>query len=299
MGGNKATVSSLVNVFLHVKSRPSGSLPIVARDTVMLIALSLCTQVYAQQDTAREPAQTPVRATSAFEAREERRRVAVEKVIPEINVPAGEKLDKFVEFLSEQTGANIVVEESLKGMELPALKLRNVSITAALEAIRVNSKQMIAARFSEDRGPGALLVTISSNNLRGEKIKPTKICRVFRLVFTGGERGPIVAGAIRTESVEKPLDDETNKALEQKVQNISTAAQKACRTLARANGQVKTDADYPIIEVHAPTHLLLVTGEEADVDLVGQIISALGGIAMNTAPRVPDQPTTSPSRTIK
>jgi hypothetical protein len=258
------------------------------------MALSLCTRVWAQQDAP--PPQGPVKLTSAFEAREERRRAALEKVIPEINVSAGETLGTFVQFLSEQTDANIVIEESLKSMELPALKLRHVTITSALEAVRVNCRQTFAARFNEDRGPGALLVTISSNNLRGQNIKPAKICRVFRLVFGPTEGGPMVNGSIRTTTLEKPLDDATRKALEEKVENISTAAQKACHTLARANGQVKAESDYPIIEVHPPTHLLLVTGEEADVDLVGQIISALGGVGMNTAPRLPDQPATGPPR---
>jgi hypothetical protein len=175
-------------VFLDVKLPPSGFLPTVARHAFAVIALSLCTRVWAQPDAP--PPQGPVKLTSAFEAREERRRAGLEKVIPEINVPAGETLGTFVEFLSEQTDANIVIEESLKSMELPALKLRHVTITSALEAVRVNSRQTFAARFSEDRGPGALLVTISSNNLRGQNIKAGKDLPRLPTCFAPRERGP-------------------------------------------------------------------------------------------------------------
>lgn len=258
---------------------------IFARNAVVVAALTLSAPLWAQQDTPREatpPQSEPPARSAPFRQllqQEEGRRTAMEKVIPEINVPAGGTLAKFAEFLSEETGANIVLEESLKGLELPALKLRNVSITSALEAVRINSKQGISVQYSEDRGAGALLVTVSPSR-RGEVRKPAKICRVFRLLLNGPGL---------TTIADKPVDDEkTRKALVEKVEHISEAARQACRALATANGRTKTDADYPAIEVHPPTHLLMVIGEETDVDLVAQIISGVGGIPMSNAkPELP------------
>jgi hypothetical protein len=216
------------------------------------------------------------KATSAFEAA----RSAMQTILPEIDIPAGQHLRGVVELLSDKTGANIVLDESLKGLKLPALKLRNVTVTSVLDTIRATSKEGISVSYSEDRGGPGRLVAIVSPNRRGDIRKPTKICRVFRLVLAGPGLAVIS---------DKPVDDEkTKKALAEKVEHISEAARQACRMLATANGKTKEDADYPQIEVHAPTHLLMVTGEDADVDLVGQIISGVGGLPMGDAkPELP------------
>jgi hypothetical protein len=147
----------------------------------------------------------------------------------------------------------------------------------------MTSKQGIVISYSEDRGPGALVVTVSPSH-RDEIFKPKKICRVFRLVLSGP---PWVA----------PVDDEKNrKALAETVEHVSEAARKACHALAAANGKTKAEADYPEIEVHAPTHLLMVIGEEADVDLVAQIISGVGGLPMGSAkPELPKEQRETPA----
>jgi hypothetical protein len=90
----------------------------------------------------------------------------------------------------------------------------------------------LSYRYSEDRGPGALVVTVSPSH-RDEIFKPKKICRVFRLVMSGP---PWVAA----------VDDEkTRKALDERVEHISEAARKACYALAAANGKTKAETDYP------------------------------------------------------
>ena len=286
---NSTTDSLWVGVSLYMKTSHSRARFAFLPHAVTALAFSLSVPGWAQQTAAPEipkegqlnVAPEPPRggqsaaapkATSAFEAA----RSAMQTVLPEIDIPAGQHLRGVVELLSDKTGANIVLDESLKGLKLPAFKLRNVTVTSVLDTIRAISKEGISVSYSEDRGGGpGRLVAIVSPSRRGEIKKPTKICRVFRLLLGGPNLLNIA---------DKAVDDETTrKALAEKVEHISAAARQACRVLATANGKTKEDADYPQIEVHAATHLLLVIGEETDVDLVAQIISGVGGIPMNSA----------------
>jgi hypothetical protein len=294
---NSSTDLARGGVFPKMKTPHSCTRFAFLAKTSAFVALSLCVPVSAQQTPARESpregrlnvAQDPAttgqsggapKATSAWEAA----RSAMQIILPEVDIPAGQHLRGVVELLSAKTGANIVLEESLNDLKLPALKLRNVNVTSVLDTIRTISKGELGVSHSEDRGPGASVVIVSSR--RGEAKKPSKICRVFRLLPSGPGL-PSIA--------DTPLDDEkTKKALAEKVEHISEAGRQACRALAMANGKTKADADYPAIEVHAPTHLLMVIGEEPDVDLVAQIISGVGGIPMSSATpeprRVENQP---------
>ena len=232
------------------------------------------------------------KATTAFEAA----RSAMQTILPEIDIPSGQHLRGVVELLSDKTGANIVLEESLRDLKLPALKLRNVTVTSVLDAIRTISKGEVTVSYSEDRGPGASVVIVSPSR-RGEIRKPTKICRVFRLPDPASnklfgvnrfQRGlpPMAADTASDEERAKKealAQENARKALFEILEQISAAARQACGALATANGRKKADADYPQIEVHPPTYLLIVTGEEADVDLTGQIISGVGGTSMESA----------------
>jgi len=82
----------------------------------------------------------------------------------------------------------------------------------------------------------------------------SKICRVFK--------------ASAKEKLASPQ-------LEQLLANISDAARKVCEVKARAQGRPAAEA--PIIEAHAGTGIVIVAGTESDVQLVGQVIQALGG----------------------
>jgi hypothetical protein len=264
------------------------------RHAVAALAFSFCAPGWAQQTAAPEiPKEGQLKlapeppkgaqSTAAPEAASAREaaRSAMQTILPEIDIPAGQHLRGVVELLSAKTGANIVLEESLKDLKLPALKLRNVTITSVLDTIRTISQGEIFVSYSEDRGPGAPVVIVYPSR-RGEIRKPLKICRVFRLPdpatkepFGGNrfERGipPMAADSDNEKSRKAAHASETAaKALEEIVEQISAAARQACSALAAANGQKKADADYPQIAVHAPTYLLIVTGEEADVDLVEQ-----------------------------
>lgn len=48
-----------------------------------------------------------------------------------------------------------------------------------------------------------------------------------------------------------------------------------CEANARAQGRPNTE--LPTIEAHPPTGIVIVTGEESDVQVLGQVVQALGG----------------------
>src|SRR4029453_10274497 len=103
------------------------------RHALTALAFSLSVPGWAQQPAAPE-------ATSSWEGA----RSAMRTIIPELDIPAGQHLRGVVQLLSDKTGANIVLDESLKGLKLPALKLRNVTVTSVLDTIRATSKEGIS-----------------------------------------------------------------------------------------------------------------------------------------------------------
>jgi len=283
------------------------------RNAVAALAISLSVPGWAQQTAAPAAPEIPKegqfklapeppkgaqstaapKATSAFEAA----RSAMQTTLPEIDIPAGQHLRGVVELLSDKTGANIVLDESLNGLKLPALKLRNVTVTSVLDTIRAISKEGISVSYSEDRGgsPGALVAIVSPSR-RGEIRKPTKICRVFRLTdpvsnaWNLTRSTPKPRPADKTEEEKEAIVEEyAKKALTEIIDRISEATRQACQALDRANGRKRESVDdYPQIDANIATRLLIVTGDEADVDLTGQIISGVGGTPMESAkPELP------------
>ena len=118
------------------------------RHAVTALAFSFSVPGWAQQTAApeipkegqlnlaeppREAQSTPApKATSAFEAA----RSAMQTILPEIDIPAGQNLRGVVELLSDKTGANIVLDGAT-GRRLPVTANKAVHLSAdVLKLIR-------------------------------------------------------------------------------------------------------------------------------------------------------------------
>jgi len=262
------------------------------------LVLSGSLPVAAQEKVGREPA--PPAASQSNQAPGpvlppdiSRRGASARTVIPELNISDGQNLTGLVEILSSLTGANFVVDESLKHMKIPALKLRNVTVTSVLDVILMTGEERITISYSDDRPPAAQVVTIVPRIRDRQDSKQKKICRVFSLPAPGNRRvlgqptafgaPPPTADALTDEEKAKMAalaKENARKGLAEIVEQISEATRQACSSLAAANGETKDGADYPKIEVHAATRLVIVTGNPADVDLAAQIIGGVGGFLL-------------------
>jgi len=279
----------------HFFSRFAFGIPAMAG---LLLSGSL--SVAAQENTTREtikpaPPQSNEVSSPAPPPDLSRRGSSVSgrTVIPELNISDGQNLTGLVEILSSLTGANFVVEESLKRMSIPALKLRNVTVTSVLDVVRMTAKDRIVVSYSDDRPPAAQVVTIVPSTRDRQDSKQKKICRVFRLPDPARSRlvgrpsafgaAPDAEDAVTEEEKAKKAvlaQENARKGLTEIVEQISAATRQACSSLAAANGEPKAEADYPKIEVHAATRLVIVTGNPADVDLAAQIIGGVGGFLL-------------------
>ncbi|HSI15217.1 MAG TPA: hypothetical protein VK961_24425 [Chthoniobacter sp.] len=172
------------------------------------------------------------------------------------NATYGEIIDS----LRVESGENIMVAPELQNEKAPEVEMRHVTVWGVLDAIcKVTGLYFEASKdlASQDNGtvtwllmqpPDPVLRTLEPN-----PPKP-KICRVFKA------------------SAKEKL---TSPQLEHLLANISDAARKVCEVNARAQGHPAAEA--PVIEAHAGTGIVIVAGTESDVQLVGQVIQALGG----------------------
>jgi len=153
---------------------------------------------------------------------------------------------ELVDFLRVKSGVNILVAPEVKNEKAPEVEMHHVTVGGVLDAIC-----MLTGLHLESRQDGDNVTWFLTQQPDPAK---SKICRVFK--------------ASAKEKLASPQ-------LEQLLANISDAARKICEVNARAQGHPAADA--PIIEAHAGTGILIVAGTESDVQLVGQVIQALGG----------------------
>ena len=165
------------------------------------------------------------------------------------NATYGEVID----MLRKESGANIMLAPVLQNEMAPDFVLRHVTVEGVLGSIcRVTGLECLHEEYGDE------IWFLKPQN--GEENQPwkaagkQKICRVFK--------------ASAKEKLAAPQ-------LEQLLANISDAARKVCEVEARAQGRPAAEA--PVIEAHAGTGIVIVAGTESDVQLVGQVIQALGG----------------------
>lgn len=171
------------------------------------------------------------------------------RVIPRVQMSES-TLGDAVKYLSEAGSVNIVLPPVLASLKVPEISLANVTAQGVLQSI-ANMVSEIDVRSVNDTNGTVILNIVSAS----QKPKmPTKVCRVFKA------------------SAKEKLQGEE---LEKLVQNLGDAAKMVCDANARAQG--RAEAELPTVEVHPPTGILIVTGEESDVQLLGQVVQALGG----------------------
>jgi hypothetical protein len=165
--------------------------------------------------------------------------------------------------LRKETGENIIVSPVLQNEMAPDIVMRHVTIEGVMYAIEVASGLYATTADEGNTGHVVWCLTpqhdmTSPNPTWAFRAAPNdtneKICRVFK--------------ASAKEKLASPQ-------LDQLLANISDAARKVCEVKARAQGRAA--AETPVIEAHAGTGTLLVAGTESDVQIVGQLIQAMGG----------------------
>jgi len=153
---------------------------------------------------------------------------------------------ELVDFLRVKGGVNILVAPELQSEKAPDVEMRHVTVGGVLDAI-----SMLTGLHFESRQDGDSVTWFLTQQPDPAK---NKIYRVFKA------------------SAKEKL---APAQLEQLLANISDAARKVCEVKARAQG--RPTAEAPVIEAHAGTGILIVAGTESDVQLVGQVIQAVGG----------------------
>ncbi len=164
------------------------------------------------------------------------------------NLTFGELID----LLRKESGENfnIVMQPGLEDEKVPQIVMRHVTVEGALELTTCVAG--LFANCTTRGGNEVWTVTGPTDTTAGDNI-----CRIFK--------------ASTNETLAQPQ-------LGQLLANISDAAQQACKVKARAQGfPWKRE---PIIEAHPGTGILIVAGQESDVQVVGQIIQVMGGEAV-------------------
>jgi hypothetical protein len=165
---------------------------------------------------------------------------------------------ELIDFLRIKGGANLIVSPVLQNEMVPQMELHNVTAKGVLEAICAVTG--LEWTYDNDGDTVVWHLTPPRDNTKqnpeaGWRVASSgKICRVFKASATGKLTAP---------------------QLNQLLANISDAALNICKVEARAQG--RHTVEPPIIEAHAGTGLVIVAGTEDDVQLVGQVIQAMGG----------------------
>ncbi len=160
-------------------------------------------------------------------------------------------LGDLVDLLRRDSAASILLPGEFRNLALPEVFLRNVDAVSALQAVDQLLPEISVNVITDSEGSSILNITADPSTTP----RPSqKICRVFK-----------------ASSREALKPDE----LDQFIANVTAASLLACNVNAEAQG--RPNAQPPVIKAHASTGLLIVAGDEDDVQLTGQIIAGLGG----------------------
>ena len=174
------------------------------------------------------------------------------KVIPQIDFKGG-KVRDLIELLREQTGGNIVAGPGVDDFPLPELKLRNVTLTAAVNAISVATGGVV--RVDANRAGPNLgdIITLQTDSVpKPAGAESDVIFRAFLLP---------VAPSDSVDLQEKRLASLIHRSIEFYNQ-------------ARPG---KPALPVPTLEGHRETHMLLVAGPRESVAIIAQVLAASTG----------------------
>ncbi len=172
------------------------------------------------------------------------------KLIPQIDFKGG-KVRDLIEILREQTGANIVTGPGVDDVPLPDLKLRNVTVIAAVNAISMATGGIVqvgnVGRASSSETPIFTLRIDPSH--KPADAEPDVVFRAFRVPAT------------------------SLAAFDEGTKNLASAIDRSLE-LYNQGRPGHAPLPRPRVEVHRETCLVLVTGTRESVKIVAQVFAA-------------------------
>jgi hypothetical protein len=162
-------------------------------------------------------------------------------------------LGELVDLLRRETMQSILLPDEFRRLPLPEVFLRNVDAVSALQAVDQLVPEMLVNLITDKDGNPIIYITSG--------LPPAPSTRKISRVFKSSSREAL-----------KPEE------LDQFIMKVISASELACEVIAEVQG--RSTAKPPVIRAHSGTGLLIVAGDEEDVQLIGQIIAGLGGEAL-------------------
>lgn len=233
--------------------KPQAPLPFRSSRTLLLgLALSLVgLPLHAQNATPPQPVEpeAPTAAITYVPAQA--------KIIPRAQFQ-NSNLGEVVEFLAGQTNANLMVAPEVKVLAVPDINMLNVTGIGLLRAI---SDMGVPFQITETppETPGEAPVWVISSRTTVPEVQ-TNVTRIFSL---------------RAAQIPFSAADPTKpEVFDFMVRDISDAINVALQAREEAT---KGKIHYPVLKVHPSTRLMIVSGNQQEVEIAQQVICALGG----------------------
>lgn len=166
------------------------------------------------------------------------------------------ELGEFCRDLSSILDCTVIVPANLRKLSVPECTLRRVNLRLALETIA----EAADSQFQIDMGNGEKPVrsgdvVIRVQDARENPMSAFVVGRIFRL--------PPVA------------DKDKPKAQDESLHEILELTKSAIETLATAKGTPVQK--LPTVKMHPQSHILIVAGTLEEIEIVGSVVTALGG----------------------
>lgn len=172
----------------------------------------------------------------------------LKQTIRELNFEHGGAVYTAIDTLREATGANIIMDTGVRGEIFGELKLRNVTLKTALDALVVAADGTIVMDYSGNVSPDLIAV---------------------RQWHTGDPNLKTVSRAFQLPAWPDADFDKNLKGL--------LSAMKRAVELRNEAQQGAPPLPMPKFEGHRATHLLLVAGPRASVEIIGRTLAASEG----------------------
>ena len=190
-------------------------------------------------------------------------------VFPTIGVPIipqaqfqNANLGEVVEYLAQKTGANLMIAPEVKTLAVPDMNLRNVTGIGLLRAI-ADMGALFEVTETPPETPGEMPVWVIVPTKSAPEAQ-TNVTRIFNLrgvQYPFGQATPVKPESIG--NLVKDIADAINVALQ--------AREEATKGAVR----------YPVLKVHETTSLMVISGNQQEVDIAQQVVCALGGVPVN------------------
>ena len=197
-------------------------------------AISFVTLSFAAEPTAQSPEPQP-------------------KVIPQVDFKGG-KVRDLIDFLREQTGENIVAGPGVDDIPLPELKLRNVTLLEAVNAIDVATGGIVVggATYVAGRPVGDVIALSVDPRRKPADAGADVVFHAFLL--------PVIPEEIYA----KQMDD------------LVSAIHGSIEFYNKARPE-KTALSVPKMEVHKDAHMFLLAGPRESMKIAAQVYAVWSG----------------------